>query len=138
MGKDSFVYVKHPEFAWVPATLVDTTGDKAKVVVPQYKDEQAIKSDGGRGAKSQEEQVVNLKDYPHKVLPLQNVDNNGQLLAFSDMVQLPYLHEVSAFLNCVEICFVLYRFAHSFIPPLIHTVFFICLFFFLRPAFCTI
>jgi len=93
------VYVKHPEFAWVPATLVDTSGDKAKVVVPQYKDEQAIKSDGGRGAKSQEEQVVNLKDYPHKVLPLQNVDNNGQLLAFSDMVQLPYLHEAGILYN---------------------------------------
>jgi len=95
-GKDTLalVYIKDPEYAWIPATMNKEEGGKAYVTVPQYKDEQSITSDGGRAAKSTVEQVVNLKDYPHKVLPLQNVDKNGNLLEFADMVQLPYLHEV--------------------------------------------
>ena len=91
---DTLVYIKHPEYAWVPAKLVDSQGDKATVSVPQYKDQQSIISDGGRSAKTHVEETVNLKDYPHKVLPLQNVDKNGALLLMSDMVSLPYLHEV--------------------------------------------
>jgi hypothetical protein len=93
--KDTLCYVKDPNYAWVPATLVKTEGDKAYVKIPQYKDEQSIMSNGGRGAKEFEERVVNLNDYSHKVLPLQNVDNNGNLSEYADMVQLPYLHEVS-------------------------------------------
>ena len=92
--KETLVYVKDPEYAWVPATLVSQEGDKATVSIPQYKDEQSITSDGGRKAKGTKEAVHNLKDYPHKVLPLQNVDGSGNLLEFSDMVKLPYLHEV--------------------------------------------
>lgn len=92
--KTTYVYIKDPEFAWIPATLIKTEGDKAHVSVPQYKDEQSISSDGGRAATGEVQDVVNLKDYPHKVLPLQNVDANGNLLVFSDMVKLPYLHEV--------------------------------------------
>lgn len=92
--KKTFVYIKDPEFAWIPATLVKTEGDKAHVTVPQYKDEQSINSDGGRAATGEVSDIVNLKDYPHKVLPLQNVDANGNLQVYSDMVKLPYLHEV--------------------------------------------
>ena len=79
--------------------MKDQDGDKATVVVPQYKDEQSIVSDGGRSAKGAEEITVNLKDYPHKVLPLQNVDANGNLVEFSDMVKLPYLHEAGILYN---------------------------------------
>lgn len=93
--KDTHVYIKDPEYAWIPAVLDRSEGDKAHVKVPQYKDEQSIASDGGRNAKSSIDDVVNLKEYPHKVLPLANVDGNGNLLEFADMVQLPYLHEVS-------------------------------------------
>jgi hypothetical protein len=42
-----------------------------------------------------EERVVNLKEYNAKVLPLQNIDKNRQLIEHADMVTLPYLHEVS-------------------------------------------
>jgi hypothetical protein len=90
------VYIKHPDFAWVPAVLLEQDGDKAKVSVPQYPSEQLILSDGGKGAKGKKEQTINLKDYPHKVLPLQNVDANGMLVECADMVKLPYLHEVSS------------------------------------------
>jgi hypothetical protein len=100
MGKDdTFVYIKDPDFAWVPATLNKTEGDKAYVTVPQYPNEQSIASDNGRGAlggsRGRKEQVVKLTDYAHKVLPLQNVDDKGNMLEHADMVKLPYLHEVS-------------------------------------------
>jgi hypothetical protein len=98
MGKKeatTLCYIKDADYAWVPAVLSKTEGDKAYVQVPQYKDEQAIMSDGGRGAKREPvEKIVNLKDYAHKVLPLQNVDKNGCLTEHADMVKLPYLHEV--------------------------------------------
>lgn len=99
MGKEeekqsSNVYIMDPEFGWRPAVMESQQGDFAIVNVPEYKDEQSMICDGGRSAKSMEKLKVNLKDYPHKVLPLQNVDANGVLVEFPDMVRLPYLHEV--------------------------------------------
>ena len=113
MGKNeagtSLCYIKDAEYAWVPATLTKTEGDKAYVQVPQYKDEQSIMSDGGRAAKGAPvEKVINLKDYAHKVLPLQNVDKNGCLTEHADMVQLPYLHEVCNPLDCYACAKTLY------------------------------
>jgi len=94
MGGSSFVYILSKEFAWHPATLTKTEGKKAHVKVPIYADEKSICSDGGRGAKKSEDQVIDLKHYTANVLPLQNVDANGDLIMFPDMVELPYLHEV--------------------------------------------
>lgn len=94
----SYVYILDQQFAWRPAILDDTKGDKAICTVPEYKDEQSMMSDGGRAAKKGEQITIDLKQYPHKVLPLQNVDHNGNLTEFADMVKLPYLHEVSFFL----------------------------------------
>ena len=64
------------------------------VSVPLYPNEQSILSDGGKGASSYERQTIDLKDYPNKVLPLQNVDEIGFLNEEGDMVDLPFLHEV--------------------------------------------
>lgn len=94
--KTTYVYILDQEFAWRPAVLDDQKGDKAFCTVPQYADEQSMASDGGRAAKKGEEVTIDLKQYPHKVLPLQNVDANGNLIEFPDMVKLPYLHEVSS------------------------------------------
>ena len=93
--KKSWVYIKHKEYAWVPAIQTGSDGKKATVQVPQYPDEQSLDSDGGRGAKKSIDETVDLKHYPSGVLPLQNVDSQGMLLVFPDMVELPYLHEVS-------------------------------------------
>ena len=95
MGKESYVFVRDPEYAWVPA--IKTGGDTkvAQVRVPQYADEQAIWCDGGAAAKGWEEDEVDLKDYNKGVLPMQNVDGGGKLKSFPDMVNLPFLHEVS-------------------------------------------
>ena len=88
------VYILDKDHAWRPAILDDTKGDKAFVTVPEYPDEQSMMSDGGRAAKKGSQVTLDLKQYPHKVLPLQNVDAQGNLTMFPDMVKLPYLHEV--------------------------------------------
>ena len=90
----SNVFVKDKEWGWVPAVQQKLNGDKAVVKVWTYPNEQAVACDGGRAAKGKgEERTVNLKDYPNHVLPLQNVDAQGNLTEFADMVKLPYLHE---------------------------------------------
>lgn len=88
------VYIMDKKFAWVPARLVESQGDKAIVSVPIYDDESKILSDGGKGAKSWKEDKVSLKHYPGKSLPMQNVDKSGMLTMVDDMVDLPFLHEV--------------------------------------------
>jgi hypothetical protein len=88
------VYIMDKKYAWVPARLVESNGEKAIVSVPEYADESKILSDGGKGAVSWNEDKVSLKHYPGKSLPLQNVDKSGMLTMVQDMVDLPYLHEV--------------------------------------------
>jgi hypothetical protein len=67
---------------------------KALVSIPEYKSEDSMDCDGGRAAKKGEQIYISMKDYPFGVLPLANVDVNGNLVEFADMVKLPYLHEV--------------------------------------------
>ena len=96
----SFVYVAHKEYAWIPATLHDADNGKAHVEIPQYKDEQSIICDGGASAKTTKKQWINLKDYPNNNLPLQNVTSGGELIEYPDMVDIPFLHEVSPITLC--------------------------------------
>lgn len=91
----SYVYILDKEFGWIPATLLNTAGGKAEVEVPRYANEQAIVCDGGASAKSKAKQTVTLSKYPNKVLPLQNVTAKGDLIEYPDMVEIPFLHEVS-------------------------------------------
>jgi len=72
------VYVHSEEHKWIPATLLRTDGETATVRITGDKAEEKIK----------------LADYPNKVLPLQNVDEDGKLNEVEDMVDLPFLHEV--------------------------------------------
>jgi hypothetical protein len=92
--KNSNVFIQDVDYAWIPAKLIEQKGDKAVVEIPDFKDEQAIRPGAGAPKKTREK-TVNLKDYQHKVLPLQNLDGNGNMSSYADMVQLPYLHEVS-------------------------------------------
>ncbi|KAL7577776.1 hypothetical protein ACA910_010533 [Epithemia clementina (nom. ined.)] len=97
--KDPLVFVKDPNYGWMPAVVLSQTADSANVKVFEYKDEQTITCDGGANASGFEERTINLKDYSHKVLPLQNVDGSNRLQAYPDMVQLPYLHEAAILYN---------------------------------------
>jgi len=83
------------ELAWVPARLIEQSGDKATVSIPTYADQASILSDGGKGAQSWREETIKLKHYPGQTLPMQNVDKAGVLIEKEDMVDLPFLHEVS-------------------------------------------
>jgi len=86
------------EYAWMPARLKTQTADKAEVSVALYKDEGAIACDGGKEAIGWEDRTVNLKEYPNKTLPLQNVKGD-ELTVVDDMVDLPFLHEAAILYN---------------------------------------
>jgi hypothetical protein len=86
------VFVMDKEFGWRPAIQEKVSGDKATVTLLQFNNETDMQCK--QTAKKGETITVKLSDYPNGVLPLQNVDANGNLVAFSDMVKLPYLHEV--------------------------------------------
>ena len=92
-----FVYIRSEEHAWVPARLLKSDGKSATVVVQKYKDEQEmiLNSPKTTGITVRLETVA-LKDYESNVLPMQNVDDRGKLGDYEDMVNLPYLHEVSS------------------------------------------
>ena len=92
--KEAFVFLKDPENAWIPAKLLRSSGNVADVQIPQYKDEQSTICDGGKAAKQWIEAEVDLSDYAKGVLPMQNVDEHGNMKCFPDMVELPFLHEV--------------------------------------------
>lgn len=92
--QSSNVFIRDDEYGWRPAVQEKINGNKAIVRVPDYPSEQAMACDGGRNAKKGVTREINLKDYPSNVLPLQNVDANGDLIECADMVKLPYLHEV--------------------------------------------
>jgi hypothetical protein len=94
MSQAQPVFIRDPEYAWIPALKTGENATKAQVKVPQYKDEQAISCDGGAGATGWEETEVPLKDYNKGLLPAQNVDGAGNLRSFPDMVKLTFLHEV--------------------------------------------
>lgn len=100
MGKNegkggSFVFLKDPEYAWIPAKLIRSSGNVADVEIPEYADEQSTICDGGRSAKKMIDAEVDLSDYNRGVLPMQNVEENGRMECYPDMVELPFLHEVS-------------------------------------------
>jgi hypothetical protein len=92
--KGAYVFLKDPENAWIPAKLISQNAKTADVQIPEYPDEQSTICDGGKTAKRWIEAEVDLSDYNKGVLPMQNVDETGDMSVFPDMVELPFLHEV--------------------------------------------
>ena len=92
----NFVYLRSEDHAWIPAKVVEhpEDSDEVTVKIPLYRDERRIVSDGGRTAKRFETKTISLSEYSNHALPLQNVDENGNLLVVEDMVDLAFLHEV--------------------------------------------
>jgi hypothetical protein len=82
----NFVYIHSKEHTWTPARVIQIDGETATVQVPIDVHLSTI------GATKEE--TVKLSDYPSKVLPLQNVNQDGCLNEVEDMVDLPFLHEV--------------------------------------------
>ena len=93
------VYIRSKDDAWIPGRLIRVTDETATVEVKR-----GLSNTTQFRAKhlSHETIVVQLKDYPNRALPLQNVSRTGELMVVADMVDLPFLHEVCAFLRSFE------------------------------------
>jgi hypothetical protein len=93
------VYVRSTDHTWIPALLlkVHSCGKKATIAVPKYINEEEMLhcAKASRTYKYHDNKIVSLSDYPSNVLPMQNVDCNGNLQDYMDMVDLPFMHEVS-------------------------------------------
>jgi hypothetical protein len=93
------VYILDPVDSWIPGQVVErSSSERVEVSIPEYKNQQAIQCDAGRSAKRKHRKSIDLTAYANHALPLQNVDANGRLNQVDDMVDLPFLHEVSRFL----------------------------------------
>jgi hypothetical protein len=94
--KLTHVYVKDEESCWAPALQLRSAGGQATILRPLFKTEQQMLQCGARDKqKYGKEEKVDLKSYPSGVLPMQNVDSSGNLEDYKDMVELPFMHEVS-------------------------------------------
>ena len=91
----TYVFLKDPDYAWIPAKLIRQNGNTADVQIPEYSNEQNTICDGGKSAKKIIDAEVDLTYYSKCVLPMQNVNESGMMKTFPDMVELPFLHEVS-------------------------------------------
>jgi hypothetical protein len=90
------VYIKSKDNIWVPALQLKSYNGKAVVAVPKFRDQEEMFhcAKKSKQFKYHENQVVDLSEYANNVLPLQNVDVNGNLEDYKDMVELPFMHEV--------------------------------------------
>eukprot|EP00536_Pseudo-nitzschia_multiseries_P013607 jgi/Psemu1/212206/e_gw1.593.27.1 len=126
----NYVYILDPEHSWIPAKVKDrnhsdsngnnnsnnnndnnnnNNDNNAPILtlsVPQYRNEQAIRCDGGRMAShGYKTEIIdfsrpeNQAMYPNQHLPLQNVNSEGELQVVEDMVDLPFLHEAAILYN---------------------------------------
>jgi len=95
--KQTPVYVRSSEHAWVPALQLKTYNGKATVSIPKFQSEKELMNcePASRKFRYQDNQIVDLKDYPNGLLPMQNVDANGRLEDYAEMVDLPCMSEVS-------------------------------------------
>ena len=93
------VYVEDKDSSWAVALQLHRPGNanKATIVRPIFKTENQMMQCGKVGKiKFGPEETVDLTKYPNKCLPMQNVDSEGNLDDYKDMVELPFMHEVSA------------------------------------------
>eukprot|EP00980_Cylindrotheca_fusiformis_P010369 scaffold2306_cov132-Cylindrotheca_fusiformis.AAC.4 len=74
------VYIVDSANSWIPCQVVERSSTTEVVVsIPEYKDQQSIKCDGGRSSRRKRSKTVDLSKYPNQALPLQNVDEEGRL-----------------------------------------------------------
>jgi hypothetical protein len=108
MSSQSGVYVKDNDHGWLPANVLSYEGDNANVVVhiipPSSQEEGGCQNTCSSEDAMKEERTVKLKDYDDGTLPLQNIDEGGNLLVVPDMCDLPSLHEVRNLIQSLSLC----------------------------------
>ena len=96
-SKITHVYLPSAEHGWLPALQLKSSDNKATVAVPKFRKEDDLltctRTDRWHYY-YQDNQIVDLAKFPNNVLPMQNVDHNGNLVEYKDMVELPFMHEV--------------------------------------------
>ncbi len=95
MSTQTGVYVRDKKYGWLPANVVSYEGGSA--IVNVFPPDQ-----------EKEERKVKLSDYEGESLPLQNIDEGGNLITMADMCDLPSLHEVSSVSLSTPSWFLLY------------------------------
>lgn len=92
------VYIRSADHTWVPALQLKSHDGKATVSVPKFasgeKDMLQCLKASKQFPYQANNQSIDLKEYPNSLLPVQNVDSNGNLEDYKDMVDLPFMHEV--------------------------------------------
>jgi len=88
------VYVKDNTYGWLPATIISCDNDVARVIVN-------VPSLNVRCSSKllKKERKVLLKEYDDNNLPLQNLDEGGNMVVARDMCDLPSLHEAAILYN---------------------------------------
>jgi hypothetical protein len=112
------VYLRSADHSWIPALQLKTNDGKAVVSVPKFvkgeNDMMSCLTASKQFPYQANNQVIDLKDYPNSVLPMQNVDSNGNLEEYKDMVDLPFMHEVRIRSSLVHLCIIyLFNFSRS-------------------------
>ena len=101
MSAQSGVYVKDQEYGWLPASVISYEGDKVKISVSLSNTNEESSShdcsDETIARVEKEEREIHLKDYHDGMLPLQNIDEGGNLMVVPDMCDLTSLHEVRTY-----------------------------------------
>lgn len=99
------VYIESGDHGWVPVQVlsIDEKKQEAIVSADEYENEQSMLTCHGAGNEQRIEFAVDLRNYENGVLPLQNSTQEGDLVEYEDMVDMPYLHEVSNKLS-LSIC----------------------------------
>lgn len=90
-NNQTVVFVKDTAYGWLPGTLISSDKDVARISVHV-----PITDDNASSEFLKEERTVQLKDYDDNTLPLQNVDEGGNMVVAQDMCDLPSLHEVGS------------------------------------------
>jgi Myosin head (motor domain) len=102
------VYIKDVDSLWIPGRLIESGNNNKTALVEVTRTV---------GKTSRREQVaVKLEEYPNQALPPQNLNRDGSPLIVADMVDLPFLHEVSLLLPHEEssrLVVFLFRISHT-------------------------
>ncbi len=117
MSNQSGVYVKDKIHGWLPASVISYEDNNTKVKVSvtlrnpneESKEHETADDciDTTAADVQKEEREIKLKDYDEGMLPLQNINEGGNLIVVPDMCDLPSLHEVCLNLVVVVVVVVL-------------------------------
>ena len=95
MSTQTGIFVKDKDFGWLPANVIHEDQNGTVKVAVSTPDQNAGLD------QVKEERTVKLKDYEANTLPLQNMDEGGNVIVVPDMCD---LRIISWLVFCTHIC----------------------------------